>query len=387
MSPRVRRMSASAVAAAVLFPIALAAMLEAAQPPARREGQAAPQAAPGGPKASEKYMNLKVLGDLPASQLDEAMTFMAASLGFTCESCHVRKPDGEFAWEKDDKDNKGTARKMIELTRGLNAQYFEGQLEVTCATCHQGRRGPANVPPLQQALSPEQLAAQKEMAALPPGTRPPAPKETADQIFAKYYEAIGGEAVAGKVTSVVMRGTATNRAGAAAPGVITEKASGRVKVAVEGKPAISRAFDGTKGWMAFGDTPRELTGPRLLALSRAASPWLGAGLTASSMSRLQGGRYERIDGREVITINGVVSPDVMESLSFERESGLLVRRVSRLRTVMGRLQLQIDYADYRAVDGLKVPFDVRIADWESLTTWKFTDVKLNAPVDEGAFAK
>jgi len=114
--------------------------------------------------------------------------------------------------------------------------------------------------------------------------------------------------------------------------------------------------------------------------------WIGARLK-TSLSRVQVGRYDRIDGHDVITINGTVSPDVSESLSFDRASGLLLRRVARLQTVLGRLQVQIDYADYRVVDGIKVPFEVKISDWESVTTLKFTDVKLNATVEDAVFNK
>jgi hypothetical protein len=388
MLPRLRLLSVSLAAAAAIFVTSFGAALHAAQPPARPAGQA-PQAAPApaGPKASEKYKNLKVLGDLPASQFHDAMVFMEGALGFNCGSCHVRTPEGEMAFEKDDNQNKVTTRKMIELTRSLNTQFFDGNQEVTCATCHQGRRSPMNLPPAVQALSADQLAQQKEMAALPPGTRPPAPKETPEQVLAKFYDAIGGEAAAAKVTTAVLRGTATNRAGVATPGVVTEKAPGRVKVALEGKPATTRVFDGSKAWTGNGDRVRDLDGVEVLNVSRDASPWLGALLKTSSFSRLQGGRYERFDGKEVITLSGSISPDVMESLSFDRTSGLLVRRVARLRTAMGRLQVQFDYADYRAVDGVKVPFEVRIADWEQQTVWKFTDVKLNAKVDDASFAK
>jgi photosynthetic reaction center cytochrome c subunit len=392
MSVRVRQVFACVAAAAVFVmfvSVLQAARLQAptaARPPAQLPAaQAAPQA-PQGPKASEKYMNLKVLGDMPATQLHDAMVFMEASLGFTCESCHVRKPDGEFAWEKDDKDNKVTARRMLELTKGLNTQYFDGQPDISCATCHQGRRSPVNLPPALLPFTADQLAMQAAQAALPPGTRPPAPKETADQVIAKYYEAIGGEAAAQKTSSAVMRGTAVDRAGASFPATVTEKAPGRYRISIEAKTPISRGFDGTTAWMKNGDTARDLAGIDLLALARDASPWIAARLKPSFI-RFQVGRYERIDGHDVITLNGTVSPDVTESLSFDRESGLLVRRLSRLRTVLGRLQVQIDYADYRAVDGVKVPFEVRIADWESVTTLKFSEVKLNAPVEDSTFGR
>jgi len=45
-----------------------------------------------------------------------------------------RNEAGEFSFEKDDRTNKKTAREMTVLTRNINAQAFNGQPEVTCAT-------------------------------------------------------------------------------------------------------------------------------------------------------------------------------------------------------------------------------------------------------------
>jgi hypothetical protein len=370
----------------VVLPAVLAAFVVSYVALVQAQAPAQAPAAVAGPKASEKYMNLKVLGDLPANQLPDAMEFMSASLGFNCESCHVRQADGAFAFDKDDKENKQAARRMLELVKGLNAEYFNGQAEVSCATCHQGRRSPVNLAPIVQPFTADQLALQAAQAALPPGTRPPAPKETADQVVGRYFEAIGGEAAAQKVTSAVMRGTATNRAGQSFPVVVREKAPGRYQVTIDAKTPISRGFDGSSAWSKFGERGRELQGAQAQFVARDASPWLGARLK-SQFTRLQVGRYDRIDGHDVITLNGTVSPDVTEALSFDRASGLLVRRVARVRTPMGRLQAQVDYGDYRAVDGVKVPFEVKVSDWESVTAQKFSDVKLNAPVEDAAFTK
>ena len=65
---------------------------------------------------------------------------------------------------------------------------------------------------------------------------------------------------------------------------------------------------------------------------------------------------------------------------------LLDRRVLP-RTPLGQLPEQIDYSDYRDVNGVKVPFLVRYATWQNLQTEKFIDVKINAPVDDALFAK
>ena len=64
-----------------------------------------------------------------------------------------------------------------------------------------------------------------------------------------------------------------------------------------------------------------------------------------------------------------------------------MRRVMRIRTAMGRLPLQIDYADYRAVGAVKMAFEVSVADWSTLSVMKFSEITLNPALDDAKFAK
>lgn len=99
-------------------------------------------------KASEKFKNIQVLKDLPADQLYPTMHFMADSLGVQCVDCHVGVP-GQVDGEKDDKQMKRTARKMIAMTMEINRANFDGQNgnhTVACYTCHRGSRQPLAKP-------------------------------------------------------------------------------------------------------------------------------------------------------------------------------------------------------------------------------------------------
>ncbi|HEX6162231.1 MAG TPA: c-type cytochrome [Vicinamibacterales bacterium] len=94
--------------------------------------------------------NVKILTGLYAQQFQEEMNFITQALGVNCNTCHVR---GNFASEE--KPIKLTARRMLEMTRMINKQYFpdhkpkEGESvlgRVTCYTCHQGEQTP-KLPP------------------------------------------------------------------------------------------------------------------------------------------------------------------------------------------------------------------------------------------------
>jgi hypothetical protein len=59
-----------------------------------------------------------------------------------------------------------------------------------------------------------------------------------------------------------------------------------------------------------------------------------------------------------------------------------------MTTMLGLIPQQIDFEDYRDVDGVKLPFTVRISSIEvgnPVSTRSFSEMKLNATVDESKF--
>lgn len=119
-------------------------------------GQATPTApAPAGghqPAEAQRAFqpkNVQVLVGLGREQFQQEMAVIAKSLGFNCDSCHV---DGNFA--SDEKREKQTARRMLQMTKAINEQFFararptEGTTmgRVTCHTCHRGAEHPVHLP-------------------------------------------------------------------------------------------------------------------------------------------------------------------------------------------------------------------------------------------------
>ena len=97
-----------------------------------------------GPAAPPK--NLRVLK--PEDLMAQMQTFPVA-LGVEsqggCNFCH------EADRSLDTKPTKVKARQMIELVADINAKFGDGQVHVTCWTCHQGSTKPeiARTPKLQ----------------------------------------------------------------------------------------------------------------------------------------------------------------------------------------------------------------------------------------------
>ncbi|MBV8570077.1 MAG: photosynthetic reaction center cytochrome c subunit, partial [Acidobacteriaceae bacterium] len=93
--------------------------------------------------AGEHFKNVKTdaLKSLPTSEFIDTMRYISWSLGKDCEFCHV-----EHHFDSDEKKEKKTARKMIEMTAAIDQNHFEGHPEVRCFTCHSGNAHPRAFP-------------------------------------------------------------------------------------------------------------------------------------------------------------------------------------------------------------------------------------------------
>src|SRR5271169_555735 len=170
--------------------------------------------------AAQQFKNIQVLKDIPADQLIPSMQFISASLGQNCEFCHV-----ERAMEKDDKKTKLAARKMIAMVLDIDKGHFEGNLAVTCYTCHRGQPHPVSTPILSAAAAkpPPHVHDEdaEEHANLP----------TADQILDKYLAAVGGKDALMKINTRVQTGKIEAFGGQAPIEVFSQAPDKRASVA------------------------------------------------------------------------------------------------------------------------------------------------------------
>ena len=73
-------------------------------------------------------------------------------------------------------------------------------------------------------------------------------------------------------------------------------------------------------------------------------------------------------------------------LYFDAQSGLLVRLIRYTETPLGRLPTQVDYADYRDADGVKIPYQWSISRPGNRFTIQVESVQQNVAVDDSKFA-
>lgn len=98
-------------------------------------------------------------------------------------------------------------------------------------------------------------------------------------------------------------------------------------------------------------------------------------------------QLEKIEGKDVVKLIAKNEGKPETELWFDAQSGLVVRLKRYAETPLGRNPTQIDFADYRDADGVKVPFRWTVARPSGRFTIQIDDSQQNVPVDDKTFEK
>ena len=341
--------------------------------------------------------NIKVLTGLPESQLIPVMNFFAASMGRRCNYCHVNN-QGQWDYASDAKPEKASAREMVKLVLDTNKTMERLKLDpVGCYTCHRGRNSPQSIPVLPLALpspppnaggagGPRPGASPQASPQASPAATPSLP--SADEIFSKYAAALGGQPAIDKLKSRTAKGTVTQANGNSFQFELSQAAPDKFYLLVTTpQGTIERGFNGQVGWEKNANGVREVTGTELTTF-KLANGLFSLLKLKEQYSRPPRVRKDKLGDRDVYILDGPTTDNRRMRLYFDAASGLLLRRTTTMSTMVGIIPDQIDLEDYREADGLKFPFTARAAMLEvgnPTSTRTFTELKLNAPVDESKF--
>lgn len=332
-------------------------------------------------RANEEFKNVQVLKSLTMPQLDKVMDVASAALGVRCGHCHVKTGD-KWEWEKDDKPAKKTARRMLDMTLYVNKSTFGGNLEVTCWTCHQGKLEPSRIPSLPRpAMAPPAAPAAGAKASAP------APLPSVADVLDRYVKALGGKAALGKLKTRVAKGTFEIGDGKPAAIEIWQKAPGK-GLTVKAMPPGERrdGTDGKIGWVKFGSFPiHDVTDDDLLAMKQESDIARALRLKQTLPGLKVAGR-DRVGDRDAIVLSSEGHGRAVR-LSFDAQTGLLLRRLTLTETPVGAIPEQVELDDYRAVGAVKEPFVVKVATAGSTEVHRFATIEHDVPVDDAMFAR
>ncbi|MGB0010702.1 MAG: c-type cytochrome [Candidatus Sulfotelmatobacter sp.] len=375
------RLSRAAVPTFFLFMAAVVVICGVAIGAALAQSSAGPRAANsmGPTTAAQQFKNIQVLKDIPGDQLIPAMQFITASLGVECEFCHVQD-----AFEKDDKKTKVTARRMMEMMFTINQENFDGKREVTCYSCHRGRTNPVAMPPV---ITAESKPTTEEQVIHEDANTKGSSGPSADELFEKYLQAVGGASAVNKVNSRVMKGTITFGDSNVLIEIYSKAPDERVSFTHMPHGESITAFNGHEGWLGVPGHPvREMHGPDIDGASIDADLHFPAHLK-EMFTKVEVHGTEKVGDHDAYLVVGQRAGKTPLELYFDKQSGLLVRLVRFGETPLGRLPTQIDYADYKETGGVKIPLRWTLARPGGRFTIQVSEVKQNVPVDDAKFSK
>jgi hypothetical protein len=349
------------------------------------------QTAPAKQLMSEQaFKNVTVLKGIPVDEFMETMGFISASTNYNCIDCHVEaKEEGDWSGYAEETPRKATARRMILMVQSINRINFGGARVVTCYTCHRNLQGAPKITPRlaeQYGEPPADDPNEIEIIRQAPGA------PSADQVFDKYLQAVGGAQKAAAITSIVFKGTYQGYAEAKAPVDIYVKAPNlRTMIVHTDGGDRTTTGNGSNGWMAAPATDKPFpviryTGGDLDGVRLDAVLSFPAGIKQAVTRPLVGS--SSIDDKDVAVVQGTaIGGRSSVKLYFDKQSGLLLRQVRYADTIIGRVPIQVDYSDYRDVSGtgVKLPFHV-------ITTWTdgrsdvlLTSAETNVAIDAAKF--
>ena len=343
------------------------------------------QASPRPQMSEQAFKNIQVLKGIPVDEFMGTMGLFSAALSVCCAECHTGAGTSNPKWE-DDPPRKRTARRMMQMVATINRENFNGRQVVTCWTCHRGDQSPLVTPPLDRMYGEPVVQPPDILAAATSG------EPTADQIFDKYIQALGGAAPLARLTSYVAKGTSLpyGEVGKGFPTEIYAKAPNQLVTIVHQQEGdMARSFDGREGYFLLPLTVVE------------EYPWTGGALEGAKLDAelafpgrikdfLTNWRVsfsQTINGVDVRVVQGTGAAGLVATLYFDKETGLLVRMARYTNSAAGRVPTQIDLSDYRTVAGVKMPFKWSYAWVSGREDFELTDVQPNVAIDPAKFGR
>jgi photosynthetic reaction center cytochrome c subunit len=354
-------------------------------------GQAAPPRVAAGPEkppmAEEAFKNVQVLKGISVKEFMETMGFFAASLNLNCTGCHGDASAGSWDRYADELPLKQTARRMLLMMNTINRTYFAGKREVTCYSCHRNAERPKVTPNLAEQYGTPPPEDPDEIPQQAAGA--PAP----DQILDKYIQAAGGTQKLAALTSYSAKGTYIGYAdNEKHPVEFYAKApaqSSQIEHGIDGDS--SWVYDGRSAWVAQPDSDTPVT-----VVALAAGDLDGANVEGSLnfpariktlLTKMRTGFPVEVDDKELQVIEGVSAGGNNVKLYFDPKTGLLVRMVRFTNLPVGFIPTQIDYLDYRDVNGIKMPFHI-IKTWvDGRSETELSSIQPNVQIAAAKFAK
>lgn len=215
-----------------------------------------------------------------------------------------------------------------------------------------------------------------------------------DGILAKYVTAMGGKAAMEKVTSRVMKMKIESESFGTSEGEVYAKAPNKQASHIElagGAGTMDEGFDGTVSWSKSPwEGLRVKSGDELAKAKRDFDFYRELKLKTVYPDLAYKGT-EKVGEEEALVLETKPTATYKEKFWFSAKSGLVLRRDSEYEGPQGAVVSSVLPVEYKTVDGLKYPAQMKMKFSAGGQTMEFTlkvvEVQHNVKVDDAKFAK
>lgn len=208
---------------------------------------------------------------------------------------------------------------------------------------------------------------------------------SAEDVIAKYVEAVGGKAAIDKVESYKTEGVMSMMGQNVNILVAFKKPSNVATHITMGDMVIQKIiYDGKTLKMSGMQGEKELTeGAEVDEMKNNAGLCNEQNYIANGYQLSVEG-VEPVNGKDAYVLK-VNKGKVSMTEYYDVESGLKVKTVATVEGPQGEIQQVTEISDYKEVDGVKVPFLMKQNMMNMATTTTLTSVEINKPIDESLF--
>jgi len=357
--------------------------------------------------AEEVFKNVRALKGIPVDDFMETMGLISAALSFDCSDCHTGAGTDRVDWAADT-PRKVIARTMVNMVATINKNNFGGREAVTCWTCHRNRDKPL-VTPAFETIYGEPTLVTDDVVTQAPGSPSP------ESILDKFIQASGGAQRLAAITSIDGKGTSAGFGGFGGGGAVEIAAKFPDKKATiilfkeeTGRGDQIRTYDGVTGWVR---TPLNVLGEYQLSGgdldgARFDAQLAFPGQIKQILTNLKTGPQTTITDLQMSesqaavqrnstpgrtykadVVQGTGPRGLLVTLYFDTQTGLLLRELRYSNTPIGRVPTEIDFTDYRDVDGIKLPFRIAYVWLDGRDSIVLNEIKTNVSIDDAKFGR
>lgn len=203
------------------------------------------------------------------------------------------------------------------------------------------------------------------------------PSITAEKVFEKYIQAIGGREAVSSIKNMVMLANAQVQ-GMQLDLNLTRTSSGKLlqELSVSGNVMNKQVFNGETGYVMAQGQKIPYTEDQIKAVKMEAQPFPELSTEGAKVEGI-----EKVDGKEAYVVS--ISDD--SKSYYDTKTGLKVQTIKTISQGEQSMTIPTGYSDYKEVEGVKFPFKISQTAGPQIFEFNVTEVRVNQEIPESNF--